>query len=43
MARTDFSLVFNVHKINIEKHKRKLIGATLGKNGHHSHQKLTTS
>lgn len=37
MARTVFSLVSNVHKKNIEIHKAKLIGATLGKNGHHSH------
>lgn len=43
MARTVFSLVSNVHKINIEIQKQKLVGATLGKNGHHSHRKLTTS
>lgn len=30
MSRTVFSLVSNVHKINIEIHKQKLIGATLG-------------
>lgn len=43
MARTVFSLVFNVHKTNIEIHKQKLVGVTLGKNGHRSHRKLTTS